>query len=174
MGLNGTLVEAEILTFKCPMCVFQRVPFRPTTVQMSNLALIETKRITVYMGRINSCVWFWGLFCYIVYKITRKTASRKIILVYNILIVSKTTHWLTNCWMYIPAYTCISRLLFSCTVKRAKNNRMKKKQIVLFRGIAIPSWNSDQKNHRAVLIRLAYLLIHTFVKVFKIVSWQFT
>jgi hypothetical protein len=26
-----------------------------------------------------------------------------------------------------------------CTVKRAKNNRMLKKQIVLFRGIAIPS-----------------------------------
>ncbi len=91
VGLNGTLVEAKILTFKCPMCVFQRVPYRPTTVQISNLALIETKRITVYMGRINSCVWFWGLFCYIVYKITRKTASRKIILVYNILIVSKTT-----------------------------------------------------------------------------------
>ncbi len=29
------------------------VPFRPTTVQMSNLALIETRRITVYVSKIS-------------------------------------------------------------------------------------------------------------------------
>jgi hypothetical protein len=37
VDLNGTLVEAKI-----------RVPVRPTTLQMPNLALTETKRITVH------------------------------------------------------------------------------------------------------------------------------
>jgi hypothetical protein len=45
VGLNGTLVDAKIRTFKCLKCVI--LPFRPTTVQMSNLALIETKGIIV-------------------------------------------------------------------------------------------------------------------------------
>ncbi len=49
VNLNGTLVEAKIRTFKCPKCVkayfsFNKCPIEPTTVQMTNLALTETKR----------------------------------------------------------------------------------------------------------------------------------
>ncbi len=32
------------------MLASKSVPFRPTTVQIPNLALFETKRITVYVG----------------------------------------------------------------------------------------------------------------------------
>ncbi len=50
-GLNGTLVEAYINVHSHPrMYAFyleQSAPFRPTTVQMPNLALGETKRLTV-------------------------------------------------------------------------------------------------------------------------------
>ena len=53
VDLNGTLLEAKICT-KTHIQVSQvrvlastSVPFRPTTVQMPNLALIETKRVTV-------------------------------------------------------------------------------------------------------------------------------
>ncbi len=53
MVLNETLVEAKICIFKYPKRVFltfsasTSFPFRPTTVQMPNFALSETKRITV-------------------------------------------------------------------------------------------------------------------------------
>ncbi len=52
MGPKGTLVEAKIRPFKCPKCVClasKSVPFKSKTVQMLNLALIETKRITVHV-----------------------------------------------------------------------------------------------------------------------------
>jgi hypothetical protein len=54
MGLNGTLVEAKISVLVGPLNVrffsFNKFPIlRPTTVQMSNLALIETKRIAVQL-----------------------------------------------------------------------------------------------------------------------------
>jgi hypothetical protein len=48
--LNGTHDEPKIRLFKCPKCVFlasPSVPFRPTMVQVPNLALIEIKPITV-------------------------------------------------------------------------------------------------------------------------------
>jgi hypothetical protein len=51
VGLNGTLVETKIRTFKCPQVLVlpkTSVPFRPTTVQMLNLARIETKWNTVH------------------------------------------------------------------------------------------------------------------------------
>ncbi len=51
MGLNGALVEAKIRTFKCQVQILASIsvhcPFRPTTVQMPNLVLIEKKWITV-------------------------------------------------------------------------------------------------------------------------------
>jgi hypothetical protein len=51
VGLNGTLVEASLDTHLGHLHVrflaSTSVPFRPTTVQMPNLALVETKRITV-------------------------------------------------------------------------------------------------------------------------------
>jgi hypothetical protein len=45
VGLNGTLVKAKIRTFTYPKYTFSfKCPiYRPTTVQMPNLALIETK-----------------------------------------------------------------------------------------------------------------------------------
>ncbi len=51
MGLNGTLDEDKIRT--CKLLNVRNlasaiVPLRPTTVQMLNLELIETKRITVW------------------------------------------------------------------------------------------------------------------------------
>jgi hypothetical protein len=55
-GSNGTLVEAKI----CTKVSFVRilastsVPFRPTKVKMPNLALIETKRITVCTKHLQS------------------------------------------------------------------------------------------------------------------------
>ncbi len=50
MDLNGTLVEAKICTQMSQVLVLAAtsVPFRPMTMQMPNLALIETKRIAVY------------------------------------------------------------------------------------------------------------------------------
>ncbi len=52
VGLNGTLVEANIHTLDTLMWIFklQQVSyaFSPATVQMPNLALIGTKRITVF------------------------------------------------------------------------------------------------------------------------------
>ncbi len=45
-GLNGALVKAEV--FGTLECAHFSVPFRPTKVQMPNLALIETKWITTY------------------------------------------------------------------------------------------------------------------------------
>ncbi len=56
VGLNGTLVEAKIRTFKCPMSVFKlQQVFRldPRRVQMPNLALREMKGITVCFE-----IWF--------------------------------------------------------------------------------------------------------------------
>ncbi len=62
VGLNGTLVETKIRTFKCPKYAHlfvpsayttvasTRVPFRPTMVHMSNFALIRLKWITVYQA----------------------------------------------------------------------------------------------------------------------------
>jgi hypothetical protein len=47
VGLNRTLVEAKIRTFKCPELASTSVPFRRSTVQMTNLAPVEAKRITV-------------------------------------------------------------------------------------------------------------------------------
>jgi hypothetical protein len=37
-------------TVECAYCSLKSVPFRPTTVQVPNFALIETKRITVQVG----------------------------------------------------------------------------------------------------------------------------
>jgi hypothetical protein len=51
VGLNGTLVEAKMFTFSLEcICILSStsVPFRPTTEQMPILALVETKRTTVY------------------------------------------------------------------------------------------------------------------------------
>ncbi len=44
VGLNGTLAEAKMFTFtlECTHLSLTRVPFRPTTVQMPKLALVET------------------------------------------------------------------------------------------------------------------------------------
>ncbi len=57
VGLNGTLVEAKICTdlghLNVRILVLTSFLFRPTTVQMENLALTETKRITVW-GRLNT------------------------------------------------------------------------------------------------------------------------
>ncbi len=51
VGLNGTLVEAKIRTLKCLGQILASIsvhcPFRSTTVQMSNLVLVEKKRIIV-------------------------------------------------------------------------------------------------------------------------------
>jgi hypothetical protein len=60
--------EAKILMFKCPKCVFlasTSVPFRLATMQMPNLALIETRRITVHpldRQKISTVVPFFSLF----------------------------------------------------------------------------------------------------------------
>jgi hypothetical protein len=51
VGLNGTLVKAKIRTwdhFNVSISASTSVLFRPTMVPMPNLALIETKRITVH------------------------------------------------------------------------------------------------------------------------------
>jgi hypothetical protein len=49
MGLNGTLAEAKMFAFILPYPTSSTsVSFRPTTEQMPILALVETKRITVY------------------------------------------------------------------------------------------------------------------------------
>jgi hypothetical protein len=49
ISLNGKLFEAKIRTFRCPKCVLASTsaPLKPTTEQMPNYALIETKRISV-------------------------------------------------------------------------------------------------------------------------------
>jgi hypothetical protein len=52
VGLNGTLVEAKIRpwdTLNVRILASSSVPFRPTTMQMPNYALIEHKLITVYV-----------------------------------------------------------------------------------------------------------------------------
>jgi hypothetical protein len=49
MGLNGTLVEAKICSWDTKYVYKVSHLPRPTTVQMLNLALIETKEITVYI-----------------------------------------------------------------------------------------------------------------------------
>jgi hypothetical protein len=51
VGLNGTLVEAKMFTFTLQnvhILSSTSVPFRPMTAQIPILALVETKRITVY------------------------------------------------------------------------------------------------------------------------------
>jgi hypothetical protein len=51
VGLNGTLVKAKIRTWdhlNVSISASTSVQFRPTMVPMLNLALIETKRITVH------------------------------------------------------------------------------------------------------------------------------
>ncbi len=53
MGLNRTLVEAkntQIQVSHGSIKASKRVIFTPTTMQMPNLALTETKRITVWEG----------------------------------------------------------------------------------------------------------------------------
>jgi hypothetical protein len=40
-------IKYALGTVECAYFGFKSVPFRPTTVQMPKLALIETKRITV-------------------------------------------------------------------------------------------------------------------------------
>ncbi len=49
--VNGTLVEAKMCTFTLESAhfIFTSVSFTLTTVQVPNLALVETKRITVDM-----------------------------------------------------------------------------------------------------------------------------
>ncbi len=54
----------HLLKLKCALRTLEyaclastRVPFRPTTVQMPNLALIETKRITVYHISNECLLW---------------------------------------------------------------------------------------------------------------------
>ncbi len=47
MGPNGSLVEAKIPSVPIAEFSLTSVPFRPTTVQIPNLALIEKKLITV-------------------------------------------------------------------------------------------------------------------------------
>ncbi len=50
LGLKGTFLEAKILTLKVFLGLILTsigVPFRPTTVQIQNLALIETKPIAI-------------------------------------------------------------------------------------------------------------------------------
>jgi hypothetical protein len=51
VGLNGTLGEAKICTLGTYVRILtsSSVIFRPVMVQMPNLALVETKRITVYV-----------------------------------------------------------------------------------------------------------------------------
>jgi hypothetical protein len=47
----GHLLKLKYAHSSVPFAYFSlisSVPFRPNTVQMSNLAIIETKRITVY------------------------------------------------------------------------------------------------------------------------------
>ncbi len=56
--LNRTIVEAKIHTVH--ILSSTSVPFRPTTVPMVNLALIETKRITVH----RSCPSNQNVICY--------------------------------------------------------------------------------------------------------------
>ncbi len=50
MSVNGTLVEDKICRFKgeCAHLASTSVPFTLTKAQVPNLALIHTKRITVY------------------------------------------------------------------------------------------------------------------------------
>jgi hypothetical protein len=51
VSVNGTLVEGKMCTFTLEPAhfIFTSVPFTLTTVQVPNLALVETKRITVDM-----------------------------------------------------------------------------------------------------------------------------
>ncbi len=53
-GLNGTLVQDKTRTVHSRVNVnilaSSSVPFRPTTLQVPNLALNDTKRIRVYVG----------------------------------------------------------------------------------------------------------------------------
>jgi hypothetical protein len=54
LGLNGTVIEAKLCNFKCPKCIFSTsVLLRLRTLQMPNLLLIETKRITVQRPLIH-------------------------------------------------------------------------------------------------------------------------
>jgi hypothetical protein len=57
VGLNGTAVEGlklkyAVETFECAYLASTSVPYRHTTLQIPNLAFIETKRI--YSVRVNS------------------------------------------------------------------------------------------------------------------------
>ncbi len=47
---NLLKIKHALGTVECAYFGFKSVPFRPTAVQMPNLALIETKRITVQVG----------------------------------------------------------------------------------------------------------------------------
>ncbi len=51
MSLNATLVEAEIAheVMQVLILASTSAPFIPTTMQMPNLALVETKRNTVWL-----------------------------------------------------------------------------------------------------------------------------
>ncbi len=66
VGLNRTLVEAKIAIFESPSVYFSFktcITYRLTTEQMPYFALIENKRITVYVNQI-SFVWT----CYVLYE----------------------------------------------------------------------------------------------------------
>jgi hypothetical protein len=59
VALNGTPVEAKIRTFKYLKGVYWLQQVRPTTVQMTNFSLIETKRIAVYFFFVTVTVIYW-------------------------------------------------------------------------------------------------------------------
>ncbi len=52
MSVNGTFVEIKWVdsTVNVHILAFASVPFRLTTVQVPNLSLTHTKRITVHVG----------------------------------------------------------------------------------------------------------------------------
>ncbi len=56
MTLFEAIVKTPIQVSQVRIFASISVPFRPTTVQMPNLALFETKRITVQTNSIIACV----------------------------------------------------------------------------------------------------------------------
>ncbi len=55
MSVNGTLVDDKARRFKgeCAHFSFNKYPFTLTTVQVPNIALTHTKRITVWPRKEN-------------------------------------------------------------------------------------------------------------------------
>ncbi len=56
MNVNGTLVEAKLCTFtiECNILSSTSAPSRLTIVQVTNIALVETKGITVQETKIKN------------------------------------------------------------------------------------------------------------------------